>query len=253
VTDLHVTAWGDGDRVVLVHGSMAAGAETWDQQRELEDAYRLLVPDRRSYGDSPDGDGDFERDADDVAQLLGDAAHLVGNSYGGVVALLAAARQPARVRSLVVIEPPAFALARGVPAVEDFIRRVDGARHDAQDGADYAARFVASFGFPPPDRPPTGRALRAATASWRERPPYEAEISLDVLAAASFSMLVARGAWDVAPAAAQRIGKPAFHAVCEALEGGTGAESVTIAGASHAAHRGVAFNDAVRAFWSRAG
>src|SRR5919199_5991998 len=91
--DLHVTQWGDdgGERVVLVHGSMAAGAETWHDQRSLAGAKHVVVPDRRSYGDSPDGDGDFERDATDVADLLGSGGHLVGHSYGGVVSLLAAA------------------------------------------------------------------------------------------------------------------------------------------------------------------
>ena len=38
---------------------------------------------------------------------IGDGAHLVGHSYGGVIALLAAAAVPERVRSLTVIEPPA--------------------------------------------------------------------------------------------------------------------------------------------------
>ena len=35
-----------------------------------------------------------------------------GHSYGGVIALLAAARTPERLRSLTVIEPPAFEVAR---------------------------------------------------------------------------------------------------------------------------------------------
>jgi pimeloyl-ACP methyl ester carboxylesterase len=250
---VHVTEWGDeGERVVLVHGSLAAGPETWAEQHALAERYRLVVPDRRSYGDSPDGDGDFERDADDVADLLADGAHLVGNSYGGVVALLAAARRPDAVRSLVVGEPPAFKLAREDAAVAEFLRRVHTARAEARDGADYAARFVASFGFDPPERPLEGRALRAATASWRERPPDEADVALDVLAAAPFSTLVVRGAWDVAPPEAQRIGRPAFHAVCDVLADRLQAEQVTIAGTAHAAHRGAAYNDELERFWAGA-
>jgi hypothetical protein len=73
-----------------------------------------LLVDRRGFGASPaDGRVDFERDAEDVAELLADGAHLVGHSYGGVVSLLAAARRPDAVRSLVLIEPPAFGVARG--------------------------------------------------------------------------------------------------------------------------------------------
>ena len=250
---MHVTNWGDaGERVVFVHGSLAAGPETWSEQRSLAEQYRLTVPDRRSYGDSPDGDGDFERDADDVTDLLAEGAHLVGNSYGGVVALLAAARRPDAVRSLVVSEPPAFKLAREDAAVAEFLRRVHAARAEAKDGADYAARFIASFGFDPPERPLEGRALRAATASWRERPPDEADVPVAAIASAPFRALVVRGAWDVAPPEAQRIGKPAFHAVCDVLVDRLQAGQVTIAGTAHAAHRGAGYNDELERFWAAA-
>jgi pimeloyl-ACP methyl ester carboxylesterase len=250
---LHITEWGDdGERVVLVHGSMAGGRDTWSEQRPLSDRYRLVVPDRRSYGDSPDGDGNFERDADDVAELLGRGAHLVGHSYGGVVSLLAAARRPDAVHSLAVSEPPALGLARGNPAVEEFIARVDAARRESHDGAEYAQRFLSAFGFQPPEKPSEGKALRAATASWRERPPYEADVPLDALAAAAFPKLVIRGAWDVAPPDAQRIGRPAFHAVCDVLVERLGAEDVTIEGVAHTAPRGATYNATVERFWRAA-
>ena len=69
-----------------MHSSSSSGA-----QRPLAERYRLLVMDRRGFGGSPDIDrSDYEVDAADVAELLGDGAHLVGHSYGGVVAMLAA-------------------------------------------------------------------------------------------------------------------------------------------------------------------
>src|SRR5213076_2538180 len=60
----------------------------------------------------------FEEQAEELAPLLEDGAHLVGHSYGGVISLLIAARYPERVRSLAVSEPPAFGVARGRPEVE---------------------------------------------------------------------------------------------------------------------------------------
>ena len=235
MTDLHVDEWGDGARVVLVHGSMAAGRETWHDQRPLADNHQLVVLDRRSYGDSPDGDGDFERDAGDVAELLDGGAHLVGNSYGGVVALLAAGLRPESVRSLTVVEPPALGLVRGREAVEEFIGRVDAARREASDGADYARRFIMSFGFDEPERRPAGRALRTATASWRERPRWEAAVPLARL-----------------EPTARRIGRAALHPVCDVLAEHARARTLTVPGTSHAAQRGVVFNDELHAFWEEA-
>ena len=96
MSDLFVDSWGAGTRVVLVHGSLATGAEEWQAQRPLADeGFRLLVPDRRGYGQSPAAEGeDFLRDGDDIADLMGDGAHLVGHSYGGLGAMFAAARRP---------------------------------------------------------------------------------------------------------------------------------------------------------------
>ena len=101
---------------MLVHGSLATGAEEWDAQRPLaEEGFRLLVLDRRGYGGSPAATGeDFLVDADDIAELMGDGAHLVGHSYGGLGVMLAAARRPEATLSLTLLEAPAPA-----PAVPD--------------------------------------------------------------------------------------------------------------------------------------
>ena len=107
VADLYVESWGDATPVVLVHGSLATGAEEWEAQRPLADeGFRLLVLDRRSYGRSPSADGeDFLLDAEDIAELMSEGAHLVGHSYGGLGALFAAARRPQATRSLTLLEP----------------------------------------------------------------------------------------------------------------------------------------------------
>jgi hypothetical protein len=148
-----------------------------------------------------------------------------------------------------MIEPPALALVRGRDEVESFIAAVDAARREATDAADYARRFITSFGFPPPKPPASERAVRAAAAAWRERPPWEATPALDRLAHAPFPKLVVRGAWDVSPPEAQRTGRAALHPVCDVLAETLGAADVTIPGAAHAAQRGASFNDELRSFW----
>ncbi len=88
------------------------------QQRPLAQRWHLVLPDRPGHGQTPaEGREDFERDAALLAPLLGPGgAHVVGHSYGGVVALYIAARHPELVRSLILIEPSAFWLAPEDPA-----------------------------------------------------------------------------------------------------------------------------------------
>jgi len=250
-TGLNVTVWGDGEPAVFVHGSFGWGEETWSEQRPLADSYRLLLVDRRGFGDSPaSGRVDFERDAADVAELLQDGAHLVGHSYGGVVSLLAAARNPQAVRSLTVIEPPALALVRGNPVVEEFIVGVDDAMREARDPSDFQARFLRNFGFPARDGRLTGRDLEAARSSWTERSPAEAEIPFDELG--GVHTLVVRGDWASVPPAAAARGRVIFHAVCDVLVDRLGAETATFQSAHNPQLLGEPFNERLRAFWEAA-
>ena len=62
---------------------------------------------------------DLEEQAKELLEILEPEDHLVGHSYGGVILLLAAAE--AGPSSLTVLEPPAFGVARGQPAVDRLI------------------------------------------------------------------------------------------------------------------------------------
>jgi pimeloyl-ACP methyl ester carboxylesterase len=247
---VHVTVWGDGEPAVFVHGSFGWGEETWREQRPLADDYRLLLVDRRGFGASPpDGRVDFERDADDVAELLGNGAHLVGHSYGGVVSLLAAARRPEAVRSLVLIEPPAFGVARGDPAVEEMIANIEAAARATDDPSEYRASFLRGFGFPARATPLHGQVLAAARASMTERPPWEAQIPLDELARARLRVLLVQGDWCPAPDSARALAGAAFRAVCDVLDERLEPERAILP-ASHSPQKlGSVFNARVRTFW----
>lgn len=245
---VHVTVWGDGEPAVFVHGSFGWGEETWREQRPLADDYTLLLVDRRGFGTSPaNGRVDFERDADDVTDLLADGAHLVGHSYGGVVSLLAAARRPDAVRSLVLIEPPAFGLARGDAAVEELIRNIGAAAAATQDPSEYRAAFLRGFGFPAQANPLEGQTLDAARASMTERPPWEAEIPFDDLA--GLRVLLVQGDWCPAPDSARARAGAAFRAVCDVLDERLQPERAVFPAAHNPQKLGTIFNDRLRAFW----
>jgi pimeloyl-ACP methyl ester carboxylesterase len=226
-TDLHVVESGAGERILFVHGFFDCGMDTFPEQPELADRYRVLMMDRRGYGESPPAERvDFDSQVQDVCAVLGDGAHLVGHSYGGLLCLLVAAQQPDAMRSLTVIEPPAFAVTRGNRAVETLVERLAAWRDQADPSAleRLLPQFMVALGFDQPSVQPTANGLAAALRTLLEPPPWEADVALEVFAATAFPKLVVSGAWDIAPEHAREIAGRAHIAVCDALEEQLGAE-----------------------------
>lgn len=109
----------DNDPVVLLHGSASSGAFWRDTSGVLQPLYPTIAPDLIGYGRSkpwPAGKSfSLNDEFDALAKLLpccGGKFHLVGYSYGGVVALHLALANPARIRTLTHIEPVFFAALR---------------------------------------------------------------------------------------------------------------------------------------------
>lgn len=245
MTTLHVERIGAGPPLVLVHGSVADAELTWPAQLPLAERWTLVLVDRPGYGPNPPVEReDFEVDAALVAELLGEGVHLVGHSYGGVACLLAAAARPEAVRSLTVVEPPAFGVAVGHPAVEEFVARLrEHWEHGPSDPAEFLRAFLELVGsalrLPDALPPPLQRGAEILRV---ERGPWEAEIPLDDLAAAPFPKLVFSGRHHAA-----------FDAVCDVLEERLGAERAVIPGAGHSVQRtGAPFNERLEAFLNAA-
>ena len=245
-TDLHVEAWGDGTPVVLAHGSLATAAEEWEVQRPLADeGYRLLAPDRRGYGRSPAANGeDFLRDAEDIATLVGNGAHLVGHSYGGLGVLFAAARRPEATLSLALLEPAAFALGQHHPAGRALVDEVR--RMWDQDIPDepWVTGFLRAVGSDPDQFPPDflAAALPLVPVVRRARPGWYPDLPLEELAAAPFPKLVVSGGHSVG-----------FDAICDDLAERIGASRAVVAGAGHEIQfAGSAINDVLLGLWRSA-
>jgi pimeloyl-ACP methyl ester carboxylesterase len=192
-----------------VHGLGASGPAAWPAQHALAARWRLIFPHRPGYGGSPRaGREDFEADAALLAELLGEGAHLVGQSYGAVVALLAAARRPRAVWSLTAIEPPAPSPARGDPDVDRYEQALRAlATAPPADPAAYLRRFLALLD-PGQPLPATSPALLALAAHMQHnlRSPLEAEFPTDLLMAATFPKLFVSGGRS-----------PAHEAICDSL------------------------------------
>lgn len=259
-TPVNVVAWGSGEPAICVHGSLSWGTFAFREQRPLARTRALLLPDRRGYGSSPPTPrADFDIDAADIAALLDGPADLVGHSYGAVVALLVAARRPGSVRTLTLVEPAAFALARGNPAVEQLITALTEVRAAAPSlpSGEFVLRYLEALGYRrgadlPAHLPLTSRSVRAAHATMTERPPWEAQIPLDALAEARRPTLVVSGRWNNLAAGEDAVGRRAFAAVGDALARVLEAERVVIDGWAHGCqYSGKAFNDVLQAFWDR--
>jgi pimeloyl-ACP methyl ester carboxylesterase len=239
---VRVETIGSGPRVVLVHGSVGNGRSTWEEQLPLADRFTLVIPDRPGSPPNPPVDRvDFEEHAPLVAELAAGGAHLVGHSYGGVISLLAAGLRPDAVRSLTVIEPPAFGIARDHPAVAALVAGLaplwaeGGPRDPAVFLSEFSSRVIGRRVSP--DRRLTPELEQGVRTLMVERPPWEADLPLDALRAAPFRKLVVSGGHSAA-----------FDAVCNVLEERLGAERAVLPGAAHNAQRASGFNERLAAF-----
>jgi len=110
----HLADWGgppDAQPIVLVHG-LASNARIWTfVAPELAERFRVVAVDQRSHGltePPPDGDYSFKAMCDDLravcAELHFEKPVIVGHSWGASVALEYAARFPAEVSGVVMID-----------------------------------------------------------------------------------------------------------------------------------------------------
>ena len=245
---VHTSQWGAAG-VVLVHGGTpGGGADAFAAQRPLAERWHMLLPDRPGHGKTPArGREDFERDAALLSPLLGPSgAHLVGHSYGGVVAIYIAAQHPDLVRSLTLIEPPAFWLAphdKATVAMSEANRALTN--DPPSDPRETLERFFALVGMEPlppalaqmnPLPPPL---VRAAEIVLTLRGPWEGTVRMTDLVA---------GGYPIQVLTSGRIA--GFEGIAQAMVEGAGAAHVVVPGTHHAVQDAAeAVNPLLEQFW----
>jgi pimeloyl-ACP methyl ester carboxylesterase len=234
---LSVRRLGSGPPVLLVHGGVGPRL-TWERQEPLAERWTLLIPARLGFRPSPPADRqDFERDVEGLAPLLGEGAHLVGFSYGGVSCALLTAIDPEQVRSLTLIEAPIYGAAPDDPEVMRLARMGDAflaGEGDPEEDQEFMRRAGID-----PDAPAEHRAeiAEAVAAARGGRSPSEARIDLDLLARAAIPTLIVSGGHSAA-----------IERLCDALAGRLGARRERVTGAGHAVPRAPGFNEMLEAF-----
>ena len=223
-----------------MHGG-ASPDTTWSGLGHLSQRWTLTFAYRRGYPPSPPpcgGRQDFEVDAHDLLPLLDSRPHLVGHSYGGVVAAIAAIARPADVRSLTLLEPALF-LPVDDPEVSRFARLGEEfLAHGLETEPTRLREFLKIAGAPVPDRGPlpeeVALAVRRAQGT---RPPSEAHPPLEVLRDAGIHSLVASGNHH-----------PAVERMCDAVASELDARRVIAPGAGHFIAAAPGFADQLEQF-----
>ena len=142
-----------------------------------------------------------------------------------------------------MIEPPAFGAARGIPAADEFMARIE--EHwtsGPRDPGEFLRGFLSLVGSSTPPGNFTPELLQGARTLMIERSPAEAVIPFDELARAPFPKLVVSGGHS-----------DAFEALCNVLAERLGAERAVLPGAGHSVQRlGDPLNELLASFVERA-
>lgn len=147
--------------LVLVHGSWVS-RRSWDLVLPgFGQTCRVLSYDRRGHSESerPAKQGSVHEDVADLAALIDHAglapAWVVGNSFGGSIALRLAGTRPDLVRGVMVHEPPLLSVLQGDPAAAPILQAVGAKvpaiiqRIAAGDHAGAAEQFMETVALGP--------------------------------------------------------------------------------------------------------
>ena len=248
-----------GPLVLIIHGGVQGGAgggpATFVKQKALaEHGWQVAIVERPGFGQSPSrGVDDMERDAVWIADMLGDGAHLIGHSWGGAEALLAAARRPAAVQSLILVEPALQALAMADPATDAgtkaIVARMLEPMMTAQTPGEYGLAFIRMLGT---NDDTTSKMVGSFSADVATRfgcsilqarmaPPPMLLRAAETVAKAKIPVLLVSGGWS-----------PTVEAVASVTARLTGGRHASVPSANHFPQLENAdeFNQVIEAFMS---
>lgn len=235
-------AAGDGPTVVALHGGIVSGRLTFGPVlASWATRLRVLVPDRRGFERTPTpASGTIAEQAEDLLAFIaahgraGDdarpMAHVVGASFGGVVALTALAFDPSAFRSITLLEAPAFTLASGDTDLAAWRDELEGLYEQFGNGGGDREHLLRAFLADTDPGPATSllRLLAADDPGVTLLPddlrPWRTPMDATSVSGTGVPALVCSGERS----------SPRFHTIGERTAAALGAEHVVIAGVGHA-------------------
>ena len=123
--DIDYEESGAGPTMVLVPGSCSTGAAWRPVIAAFENRFRCVTTSLPGYGGTAErrtlSDPSVSHEAETLESVIrkaGSGVHLVGHSFGGLVALAVALRGRATLASLTVIEAPAVMMLAGIEEIQ---------------------------------------------------------------------------------------------------------------------------------------
>ena len=145
---------GAGPSVVCLHSNASSSSQWRGLIELLSTDHHVLAPDLYGSGKSADWHSDRQIALSDEVSFIepvlaraGERFSLVGHSYGGAVALIAALANPCRVRSLVLYEPTLFSLVANRKSSLGSVEGIQNAVRAASAALDVGNRDAAAEHF----------------------------------------------------------------------------------------------------------
>ncbi len=120
---LHYKTLGEGEPLILIHGSLTDLRYWKEQEDELSKKFKLIIYSRRYNYPNNNGLSSNHSAIVEAEDLLGlmeelqlEEAHILGHSYGAYTALWFALEHPEKVKKLILAEPP---LMRWLPDIPE--------------------------------------------------------------------------------------------------------------------------------------
>ena len=150
--ELHCRQFGEPDAtpLLLLHGLFGSATNWLGIARQLQDRFRLIIPDLRNHGRSPHASRmDYPAMAEDILALLErleiPSVHIVGHSMGGKVGMWLTLTWPDRVNRLVVADVAPVVYTHRFEAIFRGLQAIDLSQLEDRQAADrQLSEFVGS-------------------------------------------------------------------------------------------------------------